>query len=68
MKEENLHDYLYRHVDKFDLSEEEKKEVLEYIELLDSELRNFYSFFNKDESKIELVKYIESLGREKKDV
>ena len=57
--EETLLDYLHKHFDNFETNEEEKKIILEYIEELDKNMANVYSFVSSDKNKLALIKSIE---------
>ena len=63
---EDLKDYLYTAVQRFDASEDEKKELYEYIEMLSSSFEGVYSILKNEDSKGNIVKALEALGNKRK--
>ena len=64
---DQIKDYLITALETFDINDEEKKELLEYIEEIAQKSSNLYSFIEKDENKEKVIALIESMV-DKKDV
>jgi len=64
---DQIKDYLITALETFDINDEEKKELLEYIEEIAQKSSSLYSFIEKDENKEKVIALIESMV-DKKDV
>ena len=62
MKQDML-DYLHEQLKLFNVSEEEKKILIEYIELIDKQSSSIYKFIKSDKNKDSIVKNLEELIR-----
>lgn len=64
---DQIKDYLITALQTFDIDDEEKKQLLEYIEDIAQKSSSLYSFIEKDENKEKVISFIESMV-DKKDV
>ena len=60
---ENLRDYLYKKVQSFDVSEDEKKDLYEYIELISQNFEGVYTSIDSDDKKNLIIKSLENYAK-----
>ena len=61
--EKDILDYLHEQIQLFNLNEEEKKAIIEYIELIDKQSSGIYKFIKSDKNKALIVKNLEEFIR-----
>ncbi len=60
MSNNNLTEYLHEVIKSFDMNEEEKKIILEYIVEIDNNARPLYKLLDKDENKVKVLTELKS--------
>ena len=65
MKSQELLQELVLSLETFDVTEDEEKLLIEYIQKLVSDFSLFYDYFEKDENKLTIVKFLEEIAGEK---